>query len=181
MAYSRIFPFIDFFALVAVAVFLDACFKTRRVRIAAAAGVLALGLMDQSGAAAGMNAEYPGTAAQLSSLEPFVRRIEERLPESAMVLQLPFRTYFNYSTIARMEPYEHLKLYLVSSRLRWSYPALSNEQVAWQSERTRLDPARLPYHLAREGFSAVMIDRNGYDDRGNRSAPRSEPGFATSI
>jgi phosphoglycerol transferase len=164
--YARIAPFIAFFALLAVAMFMDAFFKSRRLRTAVAAGVLFVGLLDQSGAASGMNAEYASSASQLASLEPFVRRLENRLPANAMVLQLPFRTYLNGSTIARMEPYEHFKLYLVSRQLRWSYPALSNEQVAWQSGVSRLDPARLPYQLARQGFAAMTIDRYGYHDAG---------------
>jgi phosphoglycerol transferase len=165
-AYARIFPFIDFFALASVGIFVDAFLTSRRSRIAAAVAVLSLGLIDQQGAAAGMNAEYADTSAQLRSLEPFVQRLESRLPARAMVLQLPFRSYLSFSTIARQGPFEHLKPYLVSHQIRWSFPALSNEQVEWQSRAARIDVKRLPQELAGEGFSAIVIDRNGYDDRG---------------
>lgn len=165
-AYARIYPFIAFFSLAAVAFAVDALFRSGRVRIAACAVIVSIGLLDQGAAAAPMNAEYADNAAQLASLGSFVRTLEDRLPDQAMVLQLPFRTYLNFSTIARMLPYEHFKLYLVSQRLRWSYPALSNQQVAWQGGAARLDPVKLPVHAAREGFAAVMIDRYGYEDGG---------------
>ncbi len=75
-----------------------------------------------------------------------------------MVLQLPFRTYLNDDGIARMRPYDHLKLYMVSDTIRWSYPALSNNQVRWQQAAARLAADRLPYQLAEDGFAAI-VDR----------------------
>jgi phosphoglycerol transferase len=164
--YSRIFPFVDFFALLMVAVLLDTAFKRRPARIAAAAVVIAVGLLDQQGAAARLNIEYERTARELPPLKAFVRQLESRLPDRAAVLQLPFRTYLQYATIARHEPFDHLKLYLVSKRIRWSYPALSNEQMAWQARAIRLQAGQLPAQMVRAGFSAILIDRYGYDDNG---------------
>jgi hypothetical protein len=54
----------------------------------------------------------------------------------------------------------------VSRHIRWSYPALSNEQSRWQQELARVDLSQLAQQLAAEGFSAVVIDRYGYDDNG---------------
>ena len=72
----------------------------------------------------------------------------------------------NVDGIARMKAYDPLKLYIVSHRIRWSYPALSNDQVRWQQAAARLDPRRLPHQLAAEGFAAVVIDRYGYENNG---------------
>ena len=165
-AYNRICPFIEFFSLVAVALAMDALFKTRARRIVAASIVLAIGLGDQRAAGEGLNAEYASIAAEVPPLEAFVRTLESRLPDRAMVFQLPLRTYLNESAIARMKPYDQLKLYIVSRRIRWSYPALSNEQVFWQQAAAGLDPRRLPSQLAADGFAAVVIDRYGYEDHG---------------
>jgi phosphoglycerol transferase len=169
-AYNRISPFIAFFSLTAVALVMDALLKTRPQRMVAAAIVLAVGLADQRMAASRLNAAYPPIAAELPPLEAFVRQLEGRLPDRAMVLQLPFRVFLNDSGIARMQPYDHLKLYFVSHRIRWSYPALSNEQVRWQRALERLDPRQLPHQLAAEGFAAVVIDRYGYADNGSAVA-----------
>jgi phosphoglycerol transferase len=165
-AYSRICPFLEFFALVGIGIAIDFVFRTRRARLAASIIVLLIGLADQRGAAYQMNIEYTGNAAELSTLTTFVRQLEERLPDRAMVLQLPFRRYMDEWATPRMPPFEHFKMYLVSQKLRWSYPALSNQQVAWQVAAEALDPKHLPSRLAREGFSAIVIDRNGYEDSG---------------
>jgi hypothetical protein len=164
--YSRICPFIAFFALGAVAIALDTLFTTRKARLAASIVVLGLGLADQRGAAAQMNIAYPDTATELSTLTAFVRQLEERLPDQAMVLQLPFRLYMDEWATPRMPPYEHFKMYLVSRKLRWSYPAFSNQQLEWQVAAAALDPGQLPSQLAHEGFSAIVIDRHGYEDNG---------------
>ncbi|HST10537.1 MAG TPA: hypothetical protein VLL05_09165, partial [Terriglobales bacterium] len=165
-AYSRICPFLEFFALVAIAIAIDSFFRTRQTRLAASIIVLGLGLADQRGAAAQMNIEYPQNATELSTLTTFVRQLEDRMPDRAMVLQLPFRLYMDEWATPRMPPYEHFKLYLVSRKLRWSYPAFSNQQLGWQVAAAALDPKQLPRQLAHEGFSAILIDRNGYEDNG---------------
>ena len=164
--YNRICPFIAFFSLTAVAFVIDSCAKTGARRIVTAVVVLTLGLADQSAAAVNLNTAYPIISAEMPSLETFVHQLESRLLGGAMVLQLPFRTYLNDDGIARMRPYDHFKLYLVSHGIHWSYPALSNEQVRWQRAAARVDPHRLPYRVATEGFAAIVVDRFGYEDNG---------------
>ncbi len=165
-AYNRIAPFIAFFSLAAVMVLLEAGFRRRGARLLAAGAVLAVGLIDQGVAATDLNIEYPAIARQMPPLRDFVATLEQRLPDQAMVLQLPFRTYLYDRGVARMEIYEHLKLYLVSHHLRWSYPALSNEQNRWQQAASRLGPGRLARQVAAEGFAAIVVDRYGYGDNG---------------
>ena len=164
-AYNRITPFILFFSLTAVAVAIDSL-RSRRWRIAAAATVLAVGLADHRMATIGLNAEHPDIAAEVGAVRAFVEPLERRLPAGAMVLQLPFRTFLDDSGVARMQPYDHLKPYVVSKSIRWSYPALTNEQVRWQYAAARLSPRELPSQLAAEGFSAIVVDRHGYEDNG---------------
>ena len=176
--YSRICPFIEFFALAAVAMALDAGLRSRRMRLAVSAVVLALGLADQQGAAAQMNYEYPKNVAELSTVTRLVRQLESRLPDGAQVLQLPFRLYMDEWANPRMPPFEHFKLYLVSKKLRWSYPAFSNQQLEWQVAAAALPHAQLPSRIAGEGFAAIVIDRAGYDDNG--AAIAAEIGAAVS-
>ncbi len=163
-AYNRISPFIAFFSLTAVALALDALLKTRWRRLVCGFLVLAVGLADQRMAARGLNEAHAGISVEIRALESFVGELEHRLPDRAMVLQLPFRVFLHEALDRRMQPYDHFKLYAVSHRLRWSYPALSNEQFRWQRAAGRLDARRLPYQLAAEGFAAIVIDRYGYDD-----------------
>jgi phosphoglycerol transferase len=165
-AYNRICPFIEFFALLAVALAIDALCQTRRARLAAASVVLAIGLADQGQAAQGLQVKYASIASEVSGLERFMRTVERAVPHNAMVLQLPFRTYLNESDAGRMKRYDHLKPYLLSRSLRFSYPALSDAQVRWQQSHARLNPANLAARSASEGFAVVLVDRYGYDDNG---------------
>jgi len=165
-AYNRITPFIAFFSLAAVALTLDSLCVAKARRLIASAMLLVVGLTDQRIAAVPMNAEYNQNAAEVAQLEAFVRQLEDRLPAGAMILQLPFRPFPSDVPLARMQPFDHLKLYLVSRTARWSYPALSDEQVRWQQAAAALDPRTLPVRMAAEGFAAIVIDRYGYPDNG---------------
>jgi hypothetical protein len=165
-AYNRMLPFIEFFSLLAVAVAIDSLFTTLRARSVAAVVILALGIADQGQAVRHMNVQYESIADEISSLDTFVGKLESALPDRAMIFQLPFRTYMGEIGIARMRPFDHFKPYMVSHRLRFSYPAFSNQQVQWQQSVARLDLRRLTLRLAAEGFSAVLVDRYGYEDNG---------------
>jgi hypothetical protein len=165
-AYNRISPFIAFFSLFAVVIAVDALFIRHRARIVAAAVILAVGIADQGQATQSLNKRYGDIAAEVSRLQATIETLERALPDGAMVLQLPFRTYMNESDVGRMKRYDHFKPYLASRHLRFSYPALSNEQVRWQQAAARLDLRTLASRLAGQGFSAVLIDRYGYEDDG---------------
>jgi phosphoglycerol transferase len=165
-AYNRIFPFIEFFSLLAFVLAADSLFKTRQGRTTAAIVVLGVGIWDQGQALRNFNVKYDSIAAEISILDAFVRKLESALPNRAMVFQLPFRAYMNESDFGRMKPYDHFKPYLMSHTLRFSYPALSNEQVRWQQAAARLDLRDLTSQLGAGGFSAILVDRYGYEDDG---------------
>jgi len=131
-----------------------------------AAVILAVGIGDQGQATQSLNKRYGDIAAEISRLNATIERLERALPDGAMVLQLPFRTYMNESDFGRMKRYDHFKPYIASRHLRFSYPALSNEQVRWQQAAARLDLRTLISRLAGQGFAAVLIDRYGYEDDG---------------
>jgi phosphoglycerol transferase len=165
-AYNRISPFIAFFSLTAVALVLDGAVRSRRARAGVAIAVAIVGLADQHAATVYLNTTHTAIAAEYSSVRQFVRGLETQLPAGAMVFQLPVRSYPDGDRPLPMGPYDHAKMYLASRTLRWSYPALSNQQVRWQQATTLLSIARLVPELASQGFSAVEIDRDGYADRG---------------
>jgi phosphoglycerol transferase len=166
-AWNRITPFIAFFSLTAVALALDALSRKRTLAAALAALVmLTIGLADQRMATIPLNEEYAQVAPEMPLLRTVVGELERRLPEHTMVLQLPFRTYLYDYGVARMKPYEHVKVYLASHTLRWSYPALSNRQVRWQYTAARLEPGQLAFEAAADGFGAILVDRYGYSDSG---------------
>jgi hypothetical protein len=65
-----------------------------------------------------------------------------------------------------MQTFDHIKPYLPSTKVHWSYPALSDNVVRWQQQVGRLPPAVMTAALTAERFSALVIDRNGYVDHG---------------
>ena len=67
-----------------------------------------------------------------------------------------------------MGVYGHFRAYLTTHRLRWSYPALTDDQRDWEREVARVELADLPRHLAGLGFSIVVDLRAAYADEGQR-------------
>lgn len=162
---NRISVFLAFFALFVVALGCD--WVMRRSRVAAGvllATVLMVGLWDQSLPFAGLNAEAAATRDEYRRLESLVREMEADLPQGSRVLELPLRVYFNEPNRVRQVVHDHFKPYLVSGHLRWSYPALSNEQVRWQRSVMRVSEQDLPAVMAREGFAALWVDKFAYED-----------------
>jgi len=165
-AYNRISPFITFFSLTAVALAIDSLFTSQRRRVAAALTIGVIGLADQRAATVYLNGVHKDIAAEFASLTGLVRQLENQLPAAAMIFELPFRMYPNDDGGPRGQPYENLKPYLASRTLRWSYPALSNQQWRWQQAAALLTPPRLVRELASGGFAAILVDREGYADSG---------------
>ena len=55
---------------------------------------------------------------------------------------------------------------MLSQTIRWSYPALSNEQLRWQQAAAQLAPPELARQVAAQEFAAIVVDRFGYEDDG---------------
>jgi hypothetical protein len=170
-AYNRITGFLAFFALLPVGIALDRFSQFARERhgwpsagIAAGVLVTVLGIYDQAQALQDLNRVRGRVAADFNSVEKYVSELEAKLPAGSSIYQLPFRTYLNDPGVARMKAYDHTRVYLVSHHLRWSYPALSNEQADFQDKLMTLDMPELLRSLKARGFRAVLIDRFGFAD-----------------
>jgi phosphoglycerol transferase len=171
-AYNRVTPFISFFALLALALASDKWLRyfthrrARQVAAAALTAVLIAGLVDLRGAAFPLNRDYYWWRLEWVGIQKLVDVLEQRLPDGAMVFQMPVLTYLAETGRERMRPHDHVKPYLASRHLHWSYPALSDDIVRWQQQVARLSPPDLVQALNLHGFRALLIDRNGYADRG---------------
>jgi phosphoglycerol transferase len=164
-AYNRICPFLVVFALLAVAAGIDAVSRRRRGwGVSLALVVLVLGVWDQAQALRPLRKATSRIASEYRPLVGFVSRLETLLPAGTMVLQLPFTTYLNDAGNLRMGPYDHLKPYLASRSLRWSYPAISDAQYRWQEAASKLDLPQVASLAGLQGFRAIWIDKFGYPD-----------------
>jgi phosphoglycerol transferase len=155
-AWNRLSVFIAFFALLAVALLLD---RLRgRTAWAVAAALLVVGVLDQT--TGSMTPRYDEVAAEWRSDEDWVEQVEEALPEQAAVLQLPYVPFPSSPPVARMVDYDHVRPYLHSDDLRWSYGAMKGrpEDVG--------DDVTAPAQAEALGFGGVAVDRFGYADNG---------------
>ena len=169
-AYNRILPFIAFFALTGLALWIDRLVRSPRVRILLWMVIVLFGVADQRLPLARLAAGAPGVAADWQRVRDFVAELEARLPDRAMVYQLPIRPYPSDSGVERMGVYAHFRPYLVSHQLRWSYPALSPGQQEFERNLQQRPEREWAAVLAQAGFAAVLIDRAGYADRGGKMA-----------
>ncbi|HMC89610.1 MAG TPA: hypothetical protein VKI17_08675, partial [Gemmataceae bacterium] len=97
----------------------------------------------------------------------FIAAIEAGLPEGGRIFQLPYMPFPESDPVCRMGDYEHLRGYLHSKRLRWSYASIKGRDGdAWYKERANMPPAMMLSELAAAGFDGIYLDRDGYEDRG---------------
>lgn len=86
----------------------------------------------------------------------FVQQIENIMPKNSAIFQLP---YISFPEV----DYDHLKAYLHSHHLRWSFGAMSTNKVSkWQKNVSRLPAREMLNALVNSGFSGIYIDRSKY-------------------
>ncbi len=143
-------------------------------RIAAALGVAAVGLFDQlpvrwpDEVYARMNADARSDLA-------LGRKVEAALPAGAMVFQLPVLGFPEVVPPHRLADYEHFRLYLTTDALRFSYGAAKyRSRSRWQRDLEQVPLPTLVRRLESYGFSALYINRKGYED--NAAAMLAELG-----
>jgi phosphoglycerol transferase len=169
-AWNRLSVFIAFFALLAVALLLDRL--EARVAWAVAATLLVVGLLDQTTGA--MTPTYGAVAREWRSDGDWVQAVDAALPDDAAVLQLPYVPFPSSPPVGRMVDYDHVRPYLHSDDLRWSYGAMKgrDEDIG---DDTSIDEAR------DAGYAGIEVDRFGYADNGAaveadvRRVTRAEP------
>lgn len=171
-AYNRISIYIAFFSILSVLLFIEVLrrkyVKTVISRICYF-GVLVIilvgGMLDQT--TDSMIPAYTDISKNFASDESFVRMIEERVPEGAMIFQLPYMPFPESLPINRMSSYDHFKAYLHSRTLRWSYGNMKGrEGDLWQRGIAAKPVNELVPELIATGFSGVYVNRLGYGDGG---------------
>jgi phosphoglycerol transferase len=171
-AYNRLCAFIAFFAWIGLGLLLQQVMRSRAGRapawraVVVLTPVLVIGVLDQAPAAAPINARYEATRQELDGLTWFVSSLEKTLPPGSRVFQLPVTTYLNDAGLERMLPYDHIKPYVFSRQIHWSYPALANAVVRWQHAVGRLPTVDIAAAVASQGFAAIVVDKYGYADDG---------------
>ena len=172
-AYNRISVFIAFFALMAVGIAIENIYRTgaqirnkpRNILHVILPVALIIAVLDQTTAA--YRPTFEKTKAEFLSDRQFVNGIEASMPARAMIFQLPYTPFPENPATHKMGGYDHLRGYLHSKNLRWSFGAIRNRDTDLaQRQLAALAPAQLVEKLAAAGFSGIYVDRYGYEDNG---------------
>ncbi len=169
--YNRFSVFIAFFSVAGLGLWLQERLKitsSYRVQLALLGGVVLLitfSLYDQLLDASNLNHLRLTDEQSAYSEKQFVKQLETKLPPETLVFQLPI-TGFPGGAKERMYLYDHLRPYLWSSHLHWSWPSFSQRHRNWQAQVDNLDGEALAEALVLSKFGAVWIDRFGYSDNG---------------
>ncbi|MDO8539738.1 MAG: hypothetical protein Q7S40_04795 [Opitutaceae bacterium] len=138
----------------------------RWVRFGVAALIAGIGVFEQL--------PRPEDALKVDTLGKMVRadrefgkKLEAALPPHAMVFQLPVLGFPEVATPHLMNDYEHFRPYLATETLRFSYGAAKNRaRSRWQRELEGHSAREMVTQLEEYGFSALYLNRRGYQDGG---------------
>ncbi|HET8651159.1 MAG TPA: hypothetical protein VFM13_01150 [Gaiellaceae bacterium] len=166
-SWNRLSVFIAFFALMAVALLLEAL--RERFRRSAPAFValllvlLVLGALDQTTST--FIPPYRAFKAEWQADQASIRLVEMALPAGAKVVQLPYEPFPEPAVGAR-PIYEPAKAYLHSTDLRWSWGGMRGRPEDWAAGNATKPAAELVPAAREAGFAAILVDRLGYGDGG---------------
>ena len=162
---SRMSVVIAFPSIVCFAVLLDRILRNRNriMRLSSLLIVGTLALLDMN--PGHQLPSFKETAKSWEHDRSVVARVAESFGSDAMIFQLPIIPFPENPPVVNMTDYEHLKGYLHSSTLRWSYGGVKGRDGDWQKSLSK-DPMLLVAELQRLHFQAIWINRNGYEDRG---------------
>jgi phosphoglycerol transferase len=170
--YNRISVYMAFFSLFAVVLCLDSlaqrAVRSKRGRglfYASLGPLLVIGILDQTSPT--YVPLYSQRQADYASDADFIRRIESSAPQGGMIFQLPYMPFPEGPMIHRLLAYDHLRGYLHSKTLRWSFGAMKfRDADAWQKQVAAKPPGELVESLKSVGFHGIYLDRHGYPDQG---------------
>lgn len=136
--------------------------------IPASLALIAVGLWDQLPLPLTVEA-VAGNARAMQADVTFAAQLEADLPEGALVFQLPVMAYPEVPPIHQMKDYEHFRPYLHTQNLRYSYGNTKGRgDEDWQNDVAALPPSQMITALESYGFSALYLNRKGYEDRAER-------------
>lgn len=177
--YNRISVFIGFISLAFLAVAADRWMSARPGGAWRAAGAAAIvlvviaGVLDQTPASLG---DLSATEAAVSADARWVAEVRGQLPAGAAVFQLPYMPFPEPGgPIHKMNDYDPLKGYLLSSGLRWSYGAMKGRSTdAWQRATSGLPVPAMLAEVRAKGFTGLWVQLDGYGDGGRDISQRIE-------
>lgn len=167
--WGRMSLFVAFFAIVGLVHLLGRAGqwlshgRARPPLVALLAGLFLLAALDQTSPR--FTPDHQAMEAAYHADADFVRTLEGRMPDGAAILQLPYVPYPENPPVHGMSDYDHMRPYLHSKHLRWSYGAMKGRPEDWHAELSRWPLGSLLAGAAAGGFQGLVVDRAGYADR----------------
>jgi phosphoglycerol transferase len=180
-AWNRMTVFVAFFALAVVALVIDRWVRRNDFGFAVVAlmsGILVfVGVFDQSGAPSALVDD--ARAVLWESDRAFFQAVESDVGPNAAIYQLPHVPYPEFSGPNRISDYDHLRGYLHTETLNWSYGGMKGRVPDWQARIDTLGTEAQLRAIALMGFDGLYVDRFGFADNG--AVLESEVEAATGI
>jgi phosphoglycerol transferase len=167
--WNRMSLWIALFALLAVGAVLQRVLDRlahRWVATLILGGILVVGLLDQVPAKI-RSFDPERLAREWHADAAFFGQVEAALPPGAMVYQAPAMSFPRPGFLRGIAPFDYLKGYLHTTRLRFSYGGMEGRREGtWSAVLEPLGPTAATNLLALVGFDGVLVDHRGYDDEG---------------
>ncbi|MBX9579567.1 MAG: hypothetical protein K2X87_04595 [Gemmataceae bacterium] len=139
--------------------------RPRWARPAAAAGLVVLGVADQTPAlwfSDGIVELIADEAGRYEADARFYARVEEAVP-GGRVLMLPYMPYPETPPLHRLRAYEHMRGYLHTDTLAWGYGMMKHRPAdEWYRSVANAPPAELVRRAVARGFDGVVVDGRGF-------------------
>ena len=168
-AYNRISVFLAFFCILATVWPIDRFLSLRKGKAAfwyprlVWPLVLLFGFLDQtphSWFRSKVVKTHEVEASRYRADRRFFSAIESTLPPHAAVFCLP---YTQYPESAQHDDYDHVRGYLHTQTMCWSYGAMKGREAdAWQVEAAFAEPHEMSQRLIYRGFTGLYIDSRRY-------------------
>ncbi len=169
--YNRFSVYLSFFAIVAAGLWLQGKFGSETLRWKMAGcfiigGFATLSLYDQLLDAKPLVAAQQNDMHRANEERMAVERLEQLFQNNTALLEMPFTGFPPLAMFNKMESYDHVRPYLWSHHLKWSWPSFSQRHRAWQTKMGALQGNDLINAAIYSGFGAIWIDRFAYLDDG---------------
>lgn len=167
--YNRISVFIAFICILAVCIIIhykSMNIKTKNLKYIFAAGAFLFAMISVWDQYPGGGIDYAGLADKWYSDKEFVENIESTMDKDDKIFQLPYVRFPESPVINDMPHMSHLRGYIHSNELRWSYATtVGSDSDIWYSTTAELESVQdMVEELTEKGFEGIYIDRNGYEE-----------------
>lgn len=175
--HNRISIFIATFCFIAIALLINYIIKNTRISkyfknfyaaFFLGIAITAFSIYDQVQIKAFKNSGHIKAAYNYNMI--FFKTIESLYSkeEEIKVMQYPYMVHPEAGPILHMGDYAHMKGYLHSDRIKWSYGAVRNRKAdKWNKELVKKPLAEQIKILKQYGFNGIYIDRFGYQNSAN--------------